>query len=478
MRIRIATFTSWLALVAVSLAPLARPSAAQGAIAPAPDASEALAQWLRRDSIPIATLTAGSGFEDLEPLREALDDVRIVGLGEATHGTREFFQFKHRMVEFLVREMGFTVLALEVQYMKCLAINDYVLDGSSTADAAALVKANLSGIYQTEEVLALVEWMHSYNSTVPPERRVRFCGFDVQSPHLAADKVVAFLKRVDPARVPQALALMRETAPTDFRRFWLAYGERSVRQKARLRARLLQLLGSLTANQARYVRRTSAAEFDAALQAARILVQSDEIRSVPEAKKQTADDRRDRNMADTVAYLLQRERPGTKIVLWGHNFHLWTMRPDAAGRMDRDSRAELSRHQLLFRSMGSYLREDYGDGYYAFGFVFDEGSFQAIAAEAGDESMEPLEFTLGPSPEGSLGQQMASAAPGDYVVDLRRASTDRSVATWLESPRSIRYAGADFSRTWTERDYSVPAIPREHFDGLVFIRKTSRARPL
>jgi len=65
----------------------------------------------------LKSVKAESGFEDLSPLKNVLKDVQIVGLGEATHGTKEFFQMKHRMLEFLVKEMGFTVLALEFNYI-------------------------------------------------------------------------------------------------------------------------------------------------------------------------------------------------------------------------------------------------------------------------------------------------------------------------------------------------------------------------
>ncbi|MCC6745897.1 MAG: erythromycin esterase family protein [Acidobacteria bacterium] len=436
----------------------------------------AVSSWLGEHAVALASVEADNGFADMEPLRRELAGVRIVGLGEATHGTREFFQMKHRLVEFLVREMGFTVLALEVQYHKCLPVNDYVLGVSDTDDPAALVRANLSGIYQTEEVLALVEWMRAHNRTVPPERRVRFAGFDVQLPHRAAAVVAGFFGRVAPAELPAVEALLAETAPKDYAAFWDRYAARPRAHKARLRARLLELAGSLALNEARFVRLTSRAEYDAAVDAARILLQSDEIRSVPPAKQQTEADRRDGHMAETVELLLQREPPGARMILWAHNFHLWTMRPEAPST--KPLRPELERHQLLFNPMGRMLRDVFGDAYYAVGLVFDEGAFQAVAAEAGDESIDPLAFTLGPSPAGSLGRQLADAGLVNAFVALRGAPVEGPVGDWLRSPISIRFAGAAFSARWKEPEYSLRTILREHFDGLVFLRRTTRARPL
>ncbi|MCP4659867.1 MAG: hypothetical protein GY856_31070, partial [bacterium] len=75
-------------------------------------ASQEVVAWIHEHAIPLATPEAEQGFDDLRPVRELIGDARVVGLGEATHGTREFFQLKHRMLEFLVEEMGFTVFAI------------------------------------------------------------------------------------------------------------------------------------------------------------------------------------------------------------------------------------------------------------------------------------------------------------------------------------------------------------------------------
>src|SRR5262245_851007 len=90
---------------------------------------EIVIDWLKKNAIPIKSVEAGNGSVDLQPLKQILADARVVGLGEATHGTREFFQFKHRMVEFLVREMNFNVFAIETSYAGCLKVNDYVTGG-------------------------------------------------------------------------------------------------------------------------------------------------------------------------------------------------------------------------------------------------------------------------------------------------------------------------------------------------------------
>jgi erythromycin esterase-like protein len=70
-------------------------------------------EWLRTNVIPLKTVEAGHGFDDLQKLKAAIGDARIVSLGEATHGTREIFQMKHRLVEYLASELGFTIFSIE-----------------------------------------------------------------------------------------------------------------------------------------------------------------------------------------------------------------------------------------------------------------------------------------------------------------------------------------------------------------------------
>src|SRR5215510_7096243 len=125
------------AAVAAAAAPFAVHELAKRHPANLPVGKDVIA-WLKANAIPLATTEPGSGFKDLEFLRAAIGSARIVSLGEATHGTREFFQIKHRLIEFCVAELGFTIIAFEDNYGSTLAVNDYVLEGNgNAADAVA-----------------------------------------------------------------------------------------------------------------------------------------------------------------------------------------------------------------------------------------------------------------------------------------------------------------------------------------------------
>jgi erythromycin esterase len=95
--------------------------------------------WLKTHAIPIEHVEAGTGFADLQRLKTAIGDARIVALGEATHGTREINQLRYRLTEFLASESGFTVVALETM-VEADHVNEYVLHGGSTTSAWRLAK--------------------------------------------------------------------------------------------------------------------------------------------------------------------------------------------------------------------------------------------------------------------------------------------------------------------------------------------------
>ena len=113
--------------------------------------------------MPIQHIEAGHGFDDLQPLKALLNEAKVVGLGETTHGTREFFQFKHRLLEFLVTEMGFTALVIEGSYTGFQPINDYTLHG--VGDPASVLTGQGYVVWDTEELAAMVAWMRAPSSS-------------------------------------------------------------------------------------------------------------------------------------------------------------------------------------------------------------------------------------------------------------------------------------------------------------------------
>jgi len=118
-------------------------------------------------------------LDELLPLAPLLKDKKVVGMGEATHGTREFFNIKAKMFKFLATYCGYRVFTIEATYGGTLKVNDYVLYGKG--DVLSAMRGMGYWTWDTEEVKELIEWMRAYNTGKPENEKLKFYGFDPQS---------------------------------------------------------------------------------------------------------------------------------------------------------------------------------------------------------------------------------------------------------------------------------------------------------
>src|SRR4029450_5293537 len=140
--------------------------------------------------------------EDLRPLKNLVRNARIVALGEGTHGTSEFFRMKHRILEFLATEMGFTIFAIEANMPEAYRVNDFVLTGRG--DPKALLKGMYFWTWNTQEVLDMILWMRDFNQS--GKGRIEFTGFDMQTPTVAMQIVRDFVAAHDADAVPVVMS--------------------------------------------------------------------------------------------------------------------------------------------------------------------------------------------------------------------------------------------------------------------------------
>lgn len=465
------------ATYAVRLTAVLSPAARAAEVAAARARTDSVLAWLAAAAAPIQSVTAGSGSADLAPFGAAVGAARVVGLGEATHGSREFFQFKHRALEYLVRERGFRVFAVEASLSAAEDVIDPWVQGGPGAVGPVLDSQGF-WTWNTEEVRDLLVWLRAYNASVPAAARVHVVGIDVQENAAARRMLLAFLRRVAPERAAAAESLMAvpvdslagQTAQVLFRR-----GDTTVARAGRAaRATLMDagrgyaaLAGFLGANERAFAARTSAAEAARAVRQARVLRQhtvayGDSLETGPAV--------RDRFMAENLRGYLDAAPVGTRAVLWAHNGHV--AHYAAAG----DSA----------RRLGDWLRTAYGAAYYAVGFSFGGGAFQARDLDPRAAQPNALtEFRIGaPDPEsvdGMLGRAVAPTGVGAGVpaafVDLRRPAPAGAVRDWLAAPHVMTGIGSGFQRAWGPEMYTGPVALAAAYDGVVYFRTTTRARP-
>jgi erythromycin esterase len=411
---------------------------------------EDVKNWLASNAIRLSDVEAGHGFDDMLPLKKVIGQARLVALGEATHGTREFFQLKHRMLEFLVSEMGFTVFGIEATMPEAFDVNEFVLTGKGDPARA------LAGLYfwtwDTEEVLEMILWMRNYNADPHHEKKVKFYGFDAQVPTRAARVTLEFFSKVGTELPAGTKAVLSSLAnPLHARSFDPL--ETDTKKRAVTDA-VQHVLDILDRQREQFVERTGAGEWAIARQHAQVLAQSLAVRN---PKDQTAASRaRDRAMADNIRWILEHEGPGTKMVVWAHNGHV--------------AKAAIGG----WESMGHNLRKMYGPDMIVLGFAFNQGSFQAVELPLGAGRLRPFQVTG--APEGSLDAMLAASGLSRAAIDLRAIPKDGPIRDWFEKPRATRSIGAVYNEQTPEVSFAQSSVP-EIYDGLLFVERTTSARP-
>ena len=169
-----------------------------------PATAKAVVAELKREATPLATVVAGGRMDDLAAFAKAVGNSRLVALGEASHGTREFFQMKHRLLEYLAKERGFTVFAMEaINWPEALAIDRYIKNGEGDAKT---VLSRMSWVWNTEEVLGMIEWMRTFNQAPGAHPILTFTTFDMQTGQMASKVALDYLKQYSAADAPAAEA--------------------------------------------------------------------------------------------------------------------------------------------------------------------------------------------------------------------------------------------------------------------------------
>ncbi len=412
------------------------------------DERAAVVDALADHAVPLGTVDPAAELGDLDPLREIFDDKRVVALGESTHGTREFFRLKHRLVRFLVEELDFRLFGWEANVSATAALDDYVRHGDGDP-AEVLASETVHWPWRSEAVLDLIEWLRAFNEGRDPEDQVRFYGLDVQYPTEAAAALESYLSTVDPDaldEVGEDLAELAETDPISLP------GEETAELLETAGRTAATLAGRFEDRAAAYVDASSEYEFERARRHRWSLAQS--------AERADSDDPlgfRDEAMAAQVSWILDLE-PADRMVLWGHNAHV--RRGTVAGG-DADSDAD---------ALGEHLHREYGDAYYPVGLEFARGEVRVHSLW--ENEFEAHEITAPPAE--SVPDYLDDVDGSPLFVDLDAAAGEPAVEDWLAGrPRYHRVVG---SHSGDPVSYAE-SNPADAFDALAFVEESSPTTP-
>lgn len=428
--------------------------------APPPSKTDAVTTWIKLHAIPFNTTTPSAPEQDLLPLKQIVGNASIVGLGEATHGTHEFFEMKHRVLAFLVKQMGFTTFAIEGEWDGATQINDYVMTGKGNArDLPHLLQA---WPWDTQEVLDLIEWMRAYDADPSHVQKVHFAGFDCQSVEtLGFDRVIAYVKTVDRPQIASVEDLFTGIRPTtDWQTYSADYYNLPQQTKQHYALHAQNVYNLLKAHQNEYIRRSSQEAFALALQQARVIVQYAQLRSIDDTTQSgilKELNQRDAFMAENVSWLYEHGSSSTKMVLWAHNGHI----------------ANDPLNPIGWKTMGAYLREQYRDHYLPIGFSFYQGAFNAF----GSTSIQT--FTVAAPLRNSYNDTLGSVGLPRYILDLRRVPGG-PVSQWVKGPSHFWSIGAGFDpqdKSYTEDYYDFGSL-QEWYDVIIHFQRVTASQLL
>jgi erythromycin esterase len=417
------------------------------------DTLDAIKRWIRHNAIPLQTVKAGSGFKDLQPLKVLIGSAHLVALGEATHGSREFFELKHRIMEFLVNEMGFTVFGIEASMPEAFYINDYILTGKGNPEKA--LASFYNWVWNTEEVLDMIKWMRIYNADPLHIKKVKFYGFDMQSASLAVKLVLQNVRKIDQSQAevlekPLAILANPFTAP-DFVSLPKAKKEETFKA-------ISNILRFLEEHKREFLSNESDSEWSIIHQHAVVVAQYIESKMNASGFINLDPAVRDKSMAGNIQWILNHEGAGTKMIIWAHNLHVATT-----------------------TAMGSDLRKMYGNDMFVFGFAFNRGSFQASELPVGYN-----QYLLFPSGRGvhqftvkpyhsetnvSLDRMLAESGLKYAAISLHSLPKEGPVRSWFTEGQLTRNIGSAYMNSDSTRLLKISFA--QAYDALLFVENTT-----
>ncbi len=405
---------------------------------------------------------------DIDPLLALIGDARFVLLGEASHGSHEFYRERARITRRLIAEQGFTAVAVEADWPDAYRVNRYVRGKGEDRDGDAALsgfKRFPTWMWRNADVLEFVEWLHDWNRQLPPSAPpTGFYGLDLYSLYTSIAEVLAYLERVDPEAAQQARARYAcfDHYGGDSQRY--GYGA-SLDLSASCEDAVLAQLRDMQERAFDYVRREEADAAEAwfhAQQNARLIINAEEYYRTMFRGRVSSWNLRDRHMADTLAALAQHLSHGggkpARIVVWEHNSHVGDARATDMGEQGE-------------WTLGQLAREAYGDDAVLVGFTTHHGTVTA----ASDWDAPAERKRVRPALSGSIEAAFHHSGIERFLLPLKGSGP---AVQALAQARLERAIGVIY-RPQTERHshYLYARLPKQ-FDAVLHFDETRAVEPL
>jgi len=384
---------------------------------------------------------------------------RIVLLGEASHGTSEFYRARAAITRRLIERHGFTIVAVEADWPDAAAIDRYVRRSPHRPMCSTPFSRFPTWMWRNTDVDSFTSFLRDYNTTKSPEKTVRFYGLDLYNMTASIAAVLAYLDRVDPTAAKAAREHYACLSP------WsgnpAAYGQASLSEGYALcEIPVTRILVDLLKNELQYSQQDRAQFFDAA-QNARLVADAESYYRAMYFASHESWNQRDQHMFKTLENILAQSAPNSKAIIWAHNSHIGDARFTDMGR------------ELGELNIGQLCRQAYGHDAVLIGFGTHTGT--VAAATDWDGPMEVK--AVRPSHPDSYEAWCHQVGITSFLIDLREGHHE-DLRHVMGQPRLERYIGVIY-RPETERwsHYSYATLP-DQYDAFVWFDETLAVTPL
>ena len=396
---------------------------------------------------------------DLDPLFTRIGDARIVMLGEASHGTHEYYTWRSYITKRLVEEKGFDFIAVEGDWPDCYRLNRYIKNYISSEKGPVKVLQDFdrwpTWMWANWEIAALADWLEKHNRPLPSNKKVGFYGLDVYSLWESMDSIMQYLQKTD----PQAL----KTAEEAYNCF-----EPYRRDEGQSYARASQFVPELCQNEVVHLLKeiqrklpsynTDHENVFSAEQNAHITVNAERYYRAMIAGGPHSWNVRDRHMADTLSRLLKFHGKESKVIVWEHNTHIG------------DARATDMVNEGMF-NIGELARLEYhAQDVVLVGF----GSYQG-SVMAGHSWGAPMQkVKVPPAMKNSWEYLLHHAGAGNKLLLMEDLTGD----LFMENHIGHRAIGVVYNPQYEQYGNYVPSILPLRYDAFIYLDETKALHPL
>ena len=394
---------------------------------------------------------------NLDPLLRRIGTARVVLIGEASHGTSEFYRLRARITQQLIEQKGFNIVAAEADWPDAARIDSYVRHRDVPPSAWTAFARFPTWMWRNEETRSFVDWLHNRNLARDPTERCAFHGLDLYSLFTSVRAVIAYLETVDADLA--AIARQRYGCLSPWEADPAVYGRASLSGAYRRCERdVAHILVELLQKRQAYARQNGERFFDAA-QNARLVANAERYYRIMYYGSRASWNLRDSHMFETLKNALEYHGPQSKAIVWAHNSHIGDARATEMGR-----RGE--------HNIGQLCREYLGAASYHIGFGTDHGTVAAAANWDG-----PMEvMTVRPAHPQSYEHAFHMTSLPGLMLPFSAGPTGE-LRDELSKPRLERAIGVIYRHDSELASHYFEAVLPRQFDEYIWIDKTSAITP-